>query len=238
MGPPRATRIVSSVDGAAASDPDGGVQSAHGAARRRVLVSFGAGLAAFAVSLLATPWQTAALIGWNVAATVFIVWVWLIVRGMDGEATARHAVIEDLTRGTADLVLILASGISRIGVGLSLLEASDTGGVTKALLGGVASGSPSLPSSSPGRPSTWSSRCATRGSTTPPEAGSTSTTTATPRLPGLRVPRVHDRDDIPGFGYVNRVEDGPPNCPAPRVHVVPLRHRRRRDDDQRRGGTV
>src|SRR4029450_1208035 len=138
MGPPRATRIVSSVDGAAHSDAERGVPSAHGAARRRVLVSFGAGLAAFAVSLLATPWQTAALIGWNVAATVFIVWVWLIVRGMDGEATARHAVIEDLTRGTADLVLILGVGITLDGRGLSLLEASDTGGFTKgAIVGGA-----------------------------------------------------------------------------------------------------
>ena len=94
---------------------DGGERSggrrptAHGAAGRRVLVSFAAGLAAFAVSWLVAPWQTAALIGWNVAATVFIVWIWLIVRGMDGAATAQHAVIEDLSRRTADLVLILAS---------------------------------------------------------------------------------------------------------------------------------
>ena len=130
---------MSPVEGTAAGDPERGVPTAHGAAGRRVLVSFGAGLAAFAVSWLATPWQTAALIGWNVAATVFIVWIWLIVRGMDGEATARHAVIEDLSRGTADLVLIFASVISLIGVGLSLLEASGTGGFAKAAIVGVAS---------------------------------------------------------------------------------------------------
>ena len=139
MRPRGTTRIVSPVEGTAAGDPVRGVPTAHGAAGLRVLVSFGAGLAAFAVSWLATPWQTAALIGWNVAATVFIVWVWLIVRGMDGEATARHAVIEDLSRGTADLVLILASVISLIGVGLSLLEASNTEGFTKALVVGLAS---------------------------------------------------------------------------------------------------
>ena len=130
---------MSPVDGAAASDPERGVQTAHGAAGRRVLVSFAAGLAAFAVSWLATPWQTAALIGWNVAAIVFIVWIWLIVRGMDGPATAQHVVIEDLSRGTADLVLILASVISLIGVGLALLEGSDTGGLAKAMIVGVAS---------------------------------------------------------------------------------------------------
>lgn len=130
---------MSPVDGAAAGDPERGVPTAHGAEGRRVLVSFGAGLAAFGVSWLATPWQAAALIGWNVAATVFILWIWLIVRGMDGEATAKHAVIEDLSRRTADLVLIFASVISLIGVGLSLLQASDIGGLAKALTVGVAS---------------------------------------------------------------------------------------------------
>ena len=130
---------MSSVEGTAASDPDGGVQTAHGAAGRRVLVSFAAGLAAFALAWLATPWQAAALIGWNVAATVFILWVWLIVRGMDGAATAKHAVIEDLSRRTAELVLIFASVISLIGVGLSLLQASDTGGLARAMIVGVAS---------------------------------------------------------------------------------------------------
>jgi uncharacterized membrane protein len=130
---------VSSVEGTAASDPEGGVQVAHGAAGLRVLVSFAAGLAAFGVAWLATSWQTASLIGWNVAASVFIVWIWLIVRGMDGAATAQHAVIEDLSRRTADLVLILASVISLIGVGLSLLESSGTGGLEKATIVGVAS---------------------------------------------------------------------------------------------------
>jgi uncharacterized membrane protein len=130
---------VSSVEGTAASDPDGGVQTAHGAAGRRVLVSFAAGLAAFALAWLATPWQAAAVIGWNVAATVFILWVWLIVRGMDGAATAKHAVIEDLSRRTAELVLIFASVISLIGVGLSLLQASDTEGLARAMIVGVAS---------------------------------------------------------------------------------------------------
>jgi len=132
---------VSSVEGTGARDPAGGVQTAHGAAGFRVLVSFAAGLAAFAFAWIATPWQTASLIGWNVAATVFIVWIWLIVRGMDGVATAQHAVIEDLSRRTADLVLILASVVSLIGVGLALLESSDTGGLEKATIVGVASAS-------------------------------------------------------------------------------------------------
>jgi len=198
-------------------------------------VSFGAGLAAFAVSLLATPWETAALIGWNVAATVFIVWVWLIVRGMDGEATARHAVIEDLSRGTADLVLILASVISLIGVGLSLLEASNTEGFTKALVVGVASVSVIL---------SWATVhmvFTLRYARLYYAAGGGidfNDDRDPPRLPGLRVPRVHDRDDVPGLGHVDRLEGGSPNGPAPRLHVVPVRDRHRGDDDQRRRGPL
>jgi uncharacterized membrane protein len=127
------------VEGTGASDSGGSVETAHGVAGIRVLVAFGAGIAAFAIAWLATPWQPAALIGWNIAATVFIAWVWFTVGGMDGAATAKHAAIEDLSRPTADLVLILASVASLVGVGLSLLEASDIGGLAKALTVGVAS---------------------------------------------------------------------------------------------------
>jgi uncharacterized membrane protein len=104
-----------------------------------VLVSFAAGIAAFAIAWVATPWQAAALVGWNVAATAFIAWIWFTVAGMDAAATAKHAAIEDLSRSTADLILILASVVSLIGVGLSLLEASDTEGLEKAMIVGVAS---------------------------------------------------------------------------------------------------
>jgi uncharacterized membrane protein len=62
------------------------------------------------------------------AAIVFISSIWLNVRGMDGEATARHAAIEDASRPTADLILVLASVASLIAVGLALLEASSRRG--------------------------------------------------------------------------------------------------------------
>ena len=132
---------MGSVGGTSASDPQGGVETAHGAAGIRVLVSFGVGIAAFGVVWLATPWQAAGLIGWNVTATVFIAWIWFTVAGMNGEATARHAAIEDLSRPTADLILIFASVASLVGVGLSLLEASDTEGLAKAMIVAVASAS-------------------------------------------------------------------------------------------------
>lgn len=97
------------------------------------------GLLAFVIATLMTPWQAASLIGWDVAASVFIVWVWLVVGRMDAEATKTHAGIEDRSTRTADLILILASVTSLIGVGLSLLEASDKEVVAKAFITAIAS---------------------------------------------------------------------------------------------------
>jgi uncharacterized membrane protein len=126
------------VGGTAESGHEGSIESSHGAARRRVLLSLAAGLVAFGVAKLFTTWQIAALIGWIVAATVFIVWIYLSVGGMDGEATARHAAIEDASRPTADLILILASVTSLIAVGLALLEASGRPGLERAVITVVA----------------------------------------------------------------------------------------------------
>lgn len=124
--------------GTAESGHERSIETSHGAAQTRVLLSLAAGVVTFGVTTLLIPWQVAALIGWNVAAIVFIAWIRLNIRGMDGEATARHAAIEDASRPTADLILILASVISLIGVGLSLLEASGKPGTARALITAVA----------------------------------------------------------------------------------------------------
>lgn len=60
---------------------------------------------------------------------------------MDGEATAQHAAVHDVSRRTADLILILASVASLVGVGLALIEASDKQGLAKAGVVAVASAS-------------------------------------------------------------------------------------------------
>lgn len=75
------------------------------------------------------------------AATAFITEVRLRVGRMDGSATAQHAALEDVSRPTADLILILASVASLVGVGLSLLEASNKGGLAKAGITAIASAS-------------------------------------------------------------------------------------------------
>lgn len=127
------------MEGSTADERNGSVEGSHSSARTRVLLSLAVGVVAFGVAMLLTGWQAAALIGWDVAATVFIAWVWLAVGRMNGEQTRSHAGNEDLSRNVADLVLILASVTSLIGVGLSLLEASDKEGAAKALITGLAS---------------------------------------------------------------------------------------------------
>jgi uncharacterized membrane protein len=126
------------VGGTAAGGHEGSVESSHGAARTHVLLSLAAGVVAAGVSTLFTTWQIAVLIGWDMAAVVFMAWIRLIVGGMDSEATARHAAIEDASRPTADLILILASVTSLIAVGLALLEASRRPGLERAIITAVA----------------------------------------------------------------------------------------------------
>ena len=63
-----------SVAESAASGHEEATRSSHGAARTRVVVAFGVGALAFGLAMLVTPWQVSALIGWNVAAIVFMTW--------------------------------------------------------------------------------------------------------------------------------------------------------------------
>jgi hypothetical protein len=56
-------------------------------------------------------------------------------------------------------------------------------------------------------------------------------------LPRLRLPRVHDRHDVPGFRHRSPVAVDPPFCAPPRLAVLPVRCRHPRDHDQPGGGT-
>jgi uncharacterized membrane protein len=104
----------------------------------RVLATFAAGIVAFAITIAFLPWQDAGLVGWTVTAMTFLVSVWARIARKDGAATRRLARAEDPSRVTADLLLILASGVSLIGVALSLLKAGEQAGVAKAVTTGLA----------------------------------------------------------------------------------------------------
>ena len=96
---------------------------AHGFARKRVLVSAAAGLAAAAAAGFMVSWQWAdLLIGWDTAAIVFLVWVGSAIVGKDSAETMQLALREDNSRAAADLILLFACVGSLGAVVLTLLE--------------------------------------------------------------------------------------------------------------------
>ena len=106
--------------------------------RARLLAGGALGMAAGAGAALAAPWQLAVLVGWNVAAIVLVGPVWAFVPRLDGSATRAAAAREDLSRRTDDLIIIVASLISLIGVIVTLIEANRSSGILRALLIGTA----------------------------------------------------------------------------------------------------
>ncbi len=95
------------------------------------------GLAAGAVTGLVGSWGYAPLVGWDVAALVFTVWVWLTIRPMSSSATASHATREDPGHAATDLIVIIASVASLAAVGFVLIQASSAKGAQQSLLAGL-----------------------------------------------------------------------------------------------------
>jgi len=85
-----------------------------------------AGGAAGVVTALFTPWQLSTLIGWDVAAALYLVWVWTSAGRFDAEETRRFASREDDSRVSAQLLVLGACVVSLVGVGFDLLKASET----------------------------------------------------------------------------------------------------------------
>jgi uncharacterized membrane protein len=85
------------------------------------------GVAAGFVMALFAPWQLSTLIGWDVAAALFVVWVWTSAGRFDPEETQRFATREDDSRLSAQLLVVSASVVSLVGVGFDLLKASKAG---------------------------------------------------------------------------------------------------------------
>jgi uncharacterized membrane protein len=88
-------------------------------------------------------WGVAANGGWVALALVFLCWVWLEIGRKDSAETEAHATAEDVSRGTADLLLVGACVASIVAVGYTLVAAGNTSSTHKALLimlavGGIA----------------------------------------------------------------------------------------------------
>jgi uncharacterized membrane protein len=66
------------------------------------------------------------LIGWDVAAALFVVWVWTSAGRFDPDETHRFATREDDSRVSAQLLVLSACVVSLAGVGFDLLKASES----------------------------------------------------------------------------------------------------------------
>jgi uncharacterized membrane protein len=106
-------------------------------ARTRVLVAIAAGALGGLTVALIGPWWLVPLSAWDCGAIVFVVWIWTSLRNLDGAGTMTYARREDATRAGADLVLLSASVVSLIAVGLVLVRAGNEAGLAKDLLVGM-----------------------------------------------------------------------------------------------------
>ena len=80
----------------------------------------------------------APLIGWDLTAVTFTVWVWLTICPMDAAGTRADALREDPTRASTDVLILSASLFSLAAVGVVLVLANSAQGWARAILAGLA----------------------------------------------------------------------------------------------------
>jgi uncharacterized membrane protein len=94
-------------------------------AAKRVVVGVLGGIIIAGIAVAeGASWSVAALGATDVAALVFVAWVWIAVAGTDAGATARLARAEDASRAAAEAVLLGAGAASLLAVGFTLAQAS------------------------------------------------------------------------------------------------------------------
>ena len=107
-------------------------------AQKKLLVSLAAGVAGGTAAAVAGTGRAAPLIGWDILALVFGLWVWSTVWRLDAETTARHARREDPSSAMADVVLLAAAIASLIAVGIVLAGMGHASGIAQYLQAGLA----------------------------------------------------------------------------------------------------
>jgi uncharacterized membrane protein len=100
----------------------------------RVAVGALIGVGGGVVASLFTIWQAAVLIGWDVAVTVVLGWIWLALAGLSAEETRKNASREDPSIRLSELLVLTAGVAVLAAVGLLLVRAGGAAGGTKAYL--------------------------------------------------------------------------------------------------------
>ena len=123
-----------------------GTHGTHsGLAAKRVAVGGAGGIAVAALVLsLGASWSVAALCASDVAALVFLVWVWITVAGSDAAVTARIARAEDASHAAAEAILVAAGAASLLAVAFTLAQAGNADEPERGLLTALAIGSVAL----------------------------------------------------------------------------------------------
>jgi uncharacterized membrane protein len=92
-------------------------------ARSRLALSAAVGVVVFIPVFIFAEWQVAVLAGWDATAAVFVLSVYLTLRGADSARTSELARKEDDSRVVAEAILVGASVFSLVGVVFALLAA-------------------------------------------------------------------------------------------------------------------
>ena len=107
--------------------PSAGIRR-QGLAARRTAAAGTAGAAALAGAWGAgATWSVALVVAWDVAALVYLVWVWSHVAKLNGASVRQAAASEDDSRAAAETLLLAASVASLFAVGYVLVEAGRAG---------------------------------------------------------------------------------------------------------------
>jgi uncharacterized membrane protein len=110
----------------------------HAPAMRRAIVVAAVGTVVAAVLLRVARWGLAVVGGWDAAAFTFLAIIWSMILRGDEAHVKRLATREDETRGSAAVLLIVASVASLLGAGFTLGLAGQESGNPRSLLIAVA----------------------------------------------------------------------------------------------------
>src|SRR5579863_1226878 len=103
----------------------------------RVGISLGAGVLSGLIVAIVGTWWLIPVSAWDITALIFVSWMWRSLWPLDAAGTAEQARRENPRRAAADTLLLSASVASLLAVGLVLVRASHTSGLSRGLLVGL-----------------------------------------------------------------------------------------------------
>jgi uncharacterized membrane protein len=92
------------------------------------------GVVTAVVTAVLAPIWAVPLAGWGLAALVFVVWMWGSIWPLSAARTAERSRSEDPGRAATDVLLLSASVVSLLAVGLVLVQANQSTGLERGLL--------------------------------------------------------------------------------------------------------